>query len=295
MADGSLVQAQDLGKLMEALRPRLHRYCARMVGSAIDGEDVVQDALAKAAAADATAIEQPERWLFRVAHNTALDALRRRSRHEGRGADLEPGDIRDPDAHADVRVAASETLRVFLGLPPVQRSVVILVDVLGHSIAETGEILQITLASGKAALQRGRARLKAWTQTPQEPPALRSTAEVARLRAYADRFNARDFDALRSLLAEDVRLDLMVRGRLEGAPKVSVYFTRYDENPNWRLSPCLAEGRPALLFSDSELGDYVVLLAWRGDRIAVIRDFRYAPYAMEDMAVIRGTVTGGEA
>ena len=288
MADGSPVQVQDLGRLMEAMRPRLHRYCARMVGSAIDGEDVVQDALAKAAAADPGDVERPERWLFRIAHNTALDALRHRRRHEGRGADVDPDDIGDPHAYADVRVAASEALRVFLRLPAVQRSVVILVDVLGHSIAETGEILQITLASGKAALQRGRARLKTWTETPPEIPAPSSAADVARLRAYADRFNARDFDALRGLLAEDVRLDLAARGRLEGATKVSVYFSRYDQNPNWRLSLCLAEGRPALLLSDIEVGDYVVLLVWRGDRIAAIRDFRYAPYAMEDMALTGG-------
>ena len=284
MADGSRVQVHDLGKLMEVMRPRLHRYCARMVGSAIDGEDVLQDALAKAAAADPREIEQPERWLFRIAHNAAIDALRRRSRHEDHGGAIDPDVVGDPNAYADVRVAASETLKVFLCLPPVQRSVVILVDVLGHSIVETGEILRITVASGKAALQRGRTRLRAWTVSPPHPPTF-SAAESARLRAYADRFNARDFDALRALLAEDVRLDLAVRGRLEGVPKVSVYFTRYQQNPNWRLSPCLAEGRPALLFSDSELGDYVVLLDWRGDRIAAIRDFRYGQYAMEDMAV----------
>jgi RNA polymerase sigma-70 factor (ECF subfamily) len=287
MADGSQVQAQNLGRLMEAMRPRLHRYCARMIGSAIDGEDIVQDALAKAVAADPGAIEQPERWLFRIAHNTALDALRRRRRRDDRAAELDPEVVGDPSAAADVRVAASETLRVFLGLSPVQRSVVILVDVLGHSIAETGEILQITVTSGKAALQRGRRRLKAWTNSPPETPIL-SKVEDARLRAYADRFNARDFDALRALLAEDVRLDLTVRGRLEGASTVSVYFTRYDQNPNWRASLGLAEGRPALLVSDTELGDYVVLLSWRGEQITAIRDFRYAPYAMQDMAVIRG-------
>jgi len=273
MADGSGVQVQELSRLMEAMRPRLHRYCARMVGSAIDGEDVVQDALAKAAAADAGGIEQPERWLFRIAHNTALDALRRRRRLGDQGAVLDPEGVADPDAAADARVAASETLRVFLGLSTVQRSAVILVDVLGHSLAETGAILQITLPAAKAALQRGRKRLKAWVDSPRETPTL-AAADRVRLRTYADRFNARDFDALRALLAEDVRLDLSVRGRLDGAAKVSVYFTRYQENPNWRLSLALAE-----------LGDYVALIAWRGDRIAAIRDFRYAPYLKEDMAV----------
>jgi RNA polymerase sigma-70 factor (ECF subfamily) len=57
------------------MRPRLHRYCARMTGSVIDGEDVLQDALIKAVEAQAAAgdIGNPEGWLFRIAHNTALD------------------------------------------------------------------------------------------------------------------------------------------------------------------------------------------------------------------------------
>lgn len=65
----------DLNKLMVELRPRLHRYCARMVGSVIDGEDVVQETLVKALNAadhDAT-IEKPDQWLFRIAHNAAQD------------------------------------------------------------------------------------------------------------------------------------------------------------------------------------------------------------------------------
>jgi hypothetical protein len=70
--------ASDIERLLVAMRPRLHRYCARMVGSVIDGEDVLQDALIKAveARASAGAIGNPEGWLFRIAHNTALDFLR---------------------------------------------------------------------------------------------------------------------------------------------------------------------------------------------------------------------------
>src|SRR5688572_10931448 len=66
--------------LLTRLRPRLHRYCARMAGSALDGEDIVQDALTKAALRyDAAVVRQAEAWLFRVAHNAALDFLRRRA------------------------------------------------------------------------------------------------------------------------------------------------------------------------------------------------------------------------
>src|SRR3954449_1085453 len=66
-----------------ALRPRLHRYCARMTGSTVDGEDVLQDTLVKAlsARAEAARVDNFEGWLFRIAHNTSLDLLRRRSRN----------------------------------------------------------------------------------------------------------------------------------------------------------------------------------------------------------------------
>ncbi|MBV8835642.1 MAG: RNA polymerase sigma factor, partial [Alphaproteobacteria bacterium] len=76
---------------LAALRPKLHRYCARMTGSAIDGEDVVQDALIKALEAfDREPVASPEAWLFRIAHNTALDHLRRRARQDAHGVEEDP-------------------------------------------------------------------------------------------------------------------------------------------------------------------------------------------------------------
>ncbi|HXW21103.1 MAG TPA: RNA polymerase sigma factor, partial [Roseiarcus sp.] len=93
MAVASLDQ-ETLGRLMVEQRPRLHRYCARMVGSVFEGEDVVQEALAKAMeAAPATVeIKRPESWLFRIAHNAALDALRRRRRQRATQSDLDIAD-----------------------------------------------------------------------------------------------------------------------------------------------------------------------------------------------------------
>jgi RNA polymerase sigma-70 factor (ECF subfamily) len=286
MADGSL-EMEALGRLMTALRPQLHRYCARMVGSAIDGEDVVQEALAKAAEAFPAAgpIERPESWLFRIAHNAALDALRHRKRQAVLGSDTDLAGLADPLAAADTRVAATASLAALVSLPPTQRSSVVLMDVLGHSLAETAEIIGISVAAVKAALHRGRARLRALADAPEAPASLLAHAERDRLRAYADRFNARDFDALRDLLAEDVRLDLPNRIRIAGRKEVSVYFTRYAELSDWRFSPGVAEGHPALLVSDPEDAtgavSYVVLLDWAAGKIAAIRDFRHARYVTE--------------
>jgi RNA polymerase sigma-70 factor (ECF subfamily) len=269
----------ELTELMATMRPKLHRYCARMVGSAFDGEDVVQDALVRAAVAYDEGVEHPERWLMRIAHNAALDALRHKRLIAGRRVEAEMETIADATSAADARVAAEASLAAFVTLPPLQRSMVILGDVLGHPLAEMTEILGVTDAAGKAALHRGRATLK--QHAADVAPVRFSASERARLRAYADRFNARDFDALRALLAEDVRLDLANRTRLAGRD-VGLYFTHYGENPDWHAQCCLAEGRPALLVSDPKTpGDYVVLIEWRAGEIAAIRDYRFAPYIAE--------------
>lgn len=292
MADTTF-DSEALGHLMAKLRPRLHRYCARMVGSAFDGEDVVQEALAKAAEAFPSAgpIEQPESWLFRIAHNAALDAIRRRQRQAASRSDIDLSGVVDVSANADARVAAAASLAAFLHLPAAQRSSVVLMDVLGYSLAETAEILDMTIPAVKAALHRAREHLKELDVASEHPAPTLDAAERTRLVAYADRFNARDFDALRDLLAEDVRLDLVNRRRLAGRKDVSVYFTHYAQGPVWHIAPGLAEGRPALLFSSpaDPAGEvkYVVLLDWAEGKISAIRDFHFATYVTESMAITR--------
>jgi len=163
------------------------------------------------------------------------------------------------------------------------------VDVLGYQPAETAGILGLTLPAVKAALHRGRLRLREVAGPDGDTPARFSPEQRRRLQDYADRFNARDFDALRDLLAEDVRLDLANRRHLAGKKDVSVYFTRYDSVDDWRFSVGVAENRLALIVRNpgDPLGlvTHVVLLDWAGEKIAHIRDFKYAPYVMEDMRI----------
>src|ERR1700716_533662 len=107
--------AADLDRLLAELRPKLHRYCARMVGSVIDGEDVVQDALIKAVESfsASTPIGNPEGWLFRIAHHTALDFLRRRNRQQAVRSDEEVDMVADPADAVESRQIASAALRTF--------------------------------------------------------------------------------------------------------------------------------------------------------------------------------------
>lgn len=276
---------------LERLRPRLHRYCARMLGSVLDGEDVVQDALVRALAAPAPdrPVDNPEGWLFRIAHNLALDVLRRRARApdtDGDGAVDALADTHDEQARRD---AAAAGLPAFMRLPPAQRGAVILFDVLDYSLEDVGAILGCTVPAVKSALQRGRARLRDLAARPAADvrPAALPDAERRLLQRYVDLFNARDFDALREMLAADVRLDLVNRLRLQG-PAVGDYFTRYGQSPGWTAWAGLVEGRAAVLIRQPDgvegQPDYFVVLDWEHERVASIRDFLFARHAMADTA-----------
>jgi RNA polymerase sigma-70 factor (ECF subfamily) len=286
-SSGSLV-ASDVERLLVAMRPKLHRYCARMVGSAIDGEDVLQDALIKAVESFASAgpVRNPEGWLFRIAHNTALDFLRRRNRQEALRSGEEVDMIADQLDPVLSRQIASASLRTFMRLPVAQRSSVILMDVLGCSLQEICEVMDVSLPAAKAALNRGRTRLRELANEPEDAqqPTL-SDADRARLSAYVAHFNARDFDAIRAMIADDVRLELVNKTRLNGKAEVSRYFGNYDNIGDWHLVAGLVEDRPAILVFDPNAPGagpkYFMLLSWSADKVATIRDFRHAPYVAE--------------
>jgi RNA polymerase sigma-70 factor, ECF subfamily len=287
----SLPQAQaaeGIERLLVAMRPRLHRYCARMVGSVIDGEDVLQDALIKAVEAFASAgpIGNAEGWLFKIAHNTALDFLRRRSRQEALHSGEEVDMMADQLDAVTSRQIANASLRTFMRLPVAQRSSVILMDVLGCSLQEVCEIMDCSLPAAKAALHRGRRQLRQFAGEPDDAPQPKlSDADRARLNAYVAHFNARDFDAIRAMISDDVRLELVNKTRLNGKVEVSRYFSNYSKVSDWHLVPGLVEGRPAILvFDPKEPGSrpkYFMLLDWSAGKVATIRDFRHARYVID--------------
>ncbi len=173
------------------VRPELHRYCARLTGSVIEGEDIVQDTLARAFYALSLSEEVPplRPWLFRIAHNAAMDFLKS---HANKNTDVtadieELAGFEDKPDPAVVRAA----LVCFLSLPVAQRSAVILKDVLGHSLDETAETMGTTVMAVKAALFRGRGKL---LQREREEAEVAATTR-AELDRYASLFNARDWMA----------------------------------------------------------------------------------------------------
>lgn len=268
---------------LNALRPRLHRYCSRMTGSAVNGEDVLQDALVKAlhARAQGVEVDNLEGWLFRIAHNASLDSLRERARTTvvPLTEDLEAA----PIPQADIVAISFQT---FLQLPELQRCAVILKDVLGHSVEEIAGIAGCSAAAAKSALQRGRVALRQLTQTPGDISLpLMSDPDRRKITAYVRFFQSGDFDAIRAMPADDVKLDLVNRRQLQGRNRIGHYFTRYAEVTKWRFAFGAVEGQPAMLVFDSTgpmaRPAHFVLIGWSDNRITEIRDFLFAPYVLE--------------
>lgn len=288
----SIEAAEPLGlsvfeAALPSLRPELHRYCARMTGSVIDGEDVLQEALFNASRAirEGAVVDNLRPWLFRIAHNTALNALR--SGKKERAMKEEVGREIPVSETMPMRSEVGDTLRPFLALTARQRSTVILRDVLGYSAAEVADLTESSVQSVKSALHRGRSLLRDQghdDEVTPTPPL--SDAERRRLDAYADCFNDHQFDRLRDMLSAEVRLELVGRLRSEGRREVGNYFGNYSDRDDWLMAPGRIEGRPALLSFDrhdpSGPPRYFVLLAFDGEDVLSIRDFRYARYVMAD-------------
>ena len=113
-----------------------------------------------------------------------------------------------------------------------------------------------------------------------------SDADRDRLCAYVAHFNARDFDAIRAMIADDVRLELVNKTRLNGKAEVSRYFGNYSQDQ--RLAPGAGAGGRAAPRSWCSIPNepgagpkYFMLLQWSADKVATIRDFRHAPYIID--------------
>lgn len=243
---GAMTTVADL----ERYRPHLTGHCYRMLGSVLDAEDAVQEAMLRAWKARDRFREEAslKTWLHRIATNVCLDALEATKRQRVRAMELspEPAVVRDemtltqrpretwlepiPDGMAlppaeqsdpeelailreSVRLAFVAALQY---LPPRQRAALLLTQVLGWSAAETAETLEMTVPAVNSALQRARATLAA--RNPAVAPRALTPEQEAMLARFVAAFERYDVDALTALLREDVIMsmppfDLWLRGR----------------------------------------------------------------------------------
>jgi RNA polymerase sigma-70 factor, ECF subfamily len=223
------------------LRPRLHRYCSRMTGSVMDGEDVVQEALFEAyRKLDQYDESRPlAPWLFKIAHNRCIDLLRKRGvRVEVETAAMGPDSVKP--ANPAVLGVGRAVEQLVISLPPKERACVLLKDVFDYTLEEIAELVGSTVGGVKAALNRGRSKLAGLP----EPLKSRRKAnpELSRLlHLYVDRFNKRDWDGLRELISADAQLRVIDRfaGPVEKAP----YFRNYErQTAPWRLTVAEVDG-----------------------------------------------------
>jgi len=265
------------------LRPRLHRYCSRMTGSVMDGEDVVQDALFEAyRKLDQYDDSRPlAPWLFRIAHNRCIDFLRRRGvRVEAETAAMSPDFVMP--ANVPVLGVGQAVEQLVMNLPPKERACVLLKDVFDYTLEEIAELVSSTVGGVKAALNRGRSKLAA------SPEPVRSHREVDPelsriLHLYVDRFNKRDWEGLRKLIRADARL--RVADRFAGPIDESPYFGNYErQRLPWRLAVAEVDGELAVVVlrrhQDEWRPDSVARLEMDNQRIVRIVDFAHCPWVL---------------
>jgi RNA polymerase sigma-70 factor (ECF subfamily) len=272
------------------LRPELHRYCSRMMGSVIDGEDVVQDALFVAYRSldqyDETRALKP--WLFQIAHNRCIDFLRKRGTREEVEAEETPplsDSLRtEVPSHLDLGHAIEQLVT---HLPPKERACVLLKDVFDYSILEIADLVGSTPGGVKAALNRGRTKL-ASLSAPE--PTSKNDQHIADpelselLRLYVEGFNQRDWKGLRELISADAQL-LFADG-YAGRLKDSTYFSKYESAPfKWKMVIGKVDGEPVviILSHDTERGwtpKSLVRLKLEDHRIVRITDYLWCSWLL---------------
>jgi RNA polymerase sigma-70 factor (ECF subfamily) len=300
-------------RLVEPHRAELHAHCYRMLGSLHDAEDALQEALLRAwrGLCQFEGRSALRRWLYRITTNACLNALARRPKRVlpidyGPPAD-EPGmPLSDPvwlepypdetlgleDGYAapDARYEQREAVELaFVAalqhLPPRQRAVLVLREVLGFSAKEVSESLGTTVASVNSALQRARKTVDERLPEKSQQATMRSLGDE-RVREivqnFVHAFEQGDIDAIVGLLAEDATFEMppsptWYRGRDAVADS---WLMPGGPPPRLRYMPTRANGQPALgtYVLEAERSRYVPIaldvLTLRGTRIADITAFR---------------------
>jgi RNA polymerase sigma-70 factor, ECF subfamily len=301
------------GDLVEAYRAELHAHCYRMLGSVHDAEDALQDALLRAwkGLPGFEGRSSVRSWMYTIATNAALDIARRRPRRESLagiwtadgqaalpdGPDwLEPypdGALGDPLLTPAARYEQRESLELAFvvalqHLPPLQRAVLILRDVVGFSAREAAEALVTSVPAVTSALQRARATAQSRLPARSQQVALRSLGdERIRILAerYADAMQRGDADLLVSMLASDVAYTMPPPPTCLRGHAAVREFIREDVAPqSWQHRATRANGQLAIgcYMLDPGCGRYLAtaidVLTLDGDRITAIDAFLTAEH-----------------
>jgi RNA polymerase sigma-70 factor (TIGR02960 family) len=256
------VSADAFAARADRHRRELHVHCYRMLGSFDEAEDLVQETLLRAwRGRDSLRDDAGLRaWLYRIATNACLDAIKASKRRVPRGDSvaevpwLQPypdrllDEVAPPEEEPGAVMIARETieltyLAVLQALPPRQRAVLILRDVLEWSAQETAEALEMSVAAANSALQRARAAL----EQRRQPAADLSDADQELLQRLVAAHEQADVEAAVALMREDVRVTMPPHPWLyDGLDAVrSLLETGLSEPGEWRLTLTRANRMPA--------------------------------------------------
>lgn len=291
-------------QLTSPYRRPLHVHCYRMLGSFHDADDALQETLLRAwRGLERYEPRAPFRaWLYRIATNASLTALERRQRHE-RGLTYEEvaphlqpypdrllDELPSPEPGAEARVEEREAIGLAFVtamqlLPPKQRAVLVLRDVMGWSARETAEALDDSVAAVNSALQRARERLARHREDgalPREHLAAPTRAEEQVVRRFVDAWERVDVAGIVALLADDAVLTMPPDPRrVRGSEAIGEFLRTVPAQGHLsrvRLLPTRANGQPALAaYAQADDGTYeaygVMVLALDGSTITSLTGF----------------------
>jgi RNA polymerase sigma-70 factor (TIGR02960 family) len=297
----SAIRDDAFQELAEAHRRELQVHCYRLLGSVQDAEDLVQETLL-AAWRGLDGFEgraSPRSWLYRIATNRCLNALRDRGRRvpelpappEDTPAPPDPTRVREPvwlEPYPDALLEAEQREAIGLAfvtalqrLPPRQRAVLVLRDVLGFRAGEVAELLDVSEASVTSALHRARTALE--PLPVEQAPLPGSAAERALVARFTEAFEGGDVDAVVELLTADARLTMPPTPlEYEGREAIAGFLSAVPGGgrlDRFRLIPTRANGQPAFgcYLRDAHApvahAYGLMVLTLDGDRIAAITGF----------------------
>ena len=286
--------------LVEPFRRELQLHCYRLLGSVQDAEDLVQETLLAAwRALDGFEERASLRsWLYRIATNRSLTAIRERGRRPATENTMRPSSTRravepswlepyadsalpdpapGPEARYEQREAIQLSFIVALQqLPAKQRAALVLRDVLGFHTDEAASILETTPQSVKAALQRARATLDSYTVERQQAPLPDSPTERNLLATFSDAVEAGDTARVLTLLSTDARVTMPPQPlELIGHEAIGVYLDHGAEvrGAPLQVRPTRANGQPAFGYYLRSQPRGMMVLTLSGNKVDEITFF----------------------